>query len=270
MADGPETDGTPLGPRPSYPIESVDNALKLLGMFRKRQLIRVSEASVELGIARSTAHRLLAMLQYHGFVRQDPLTRAYVVGRALLDVGLSAVRGLDVRTLARAELERLCRDVDETVTLTVLDGRSALTVDSVEGTRSLRVGSRTGITVPAHCTSAGKALLAALPPEDVRALLSGVRLEATTPRTLTRLADLERDLDRIRARGYATSFEEREAGVASVAAAIDARSLGQLAAIGIDAPASRMGRRETASLGEAVAVAAAAVAALGREEQRSA
>ena len=46
MADGPETDGTPLGPRPSYPIESVDNALKLLGMFRKRQLIRVSEASV--------------------------------------------------------------------------------------------------------------------------------------------------------------------------------------------------------------------------------
>jgi DNA-binding IclR family transcriptional regulator len=265
-----DNDVTPLGPRPTYPIESVDNALKLLGMFRKRQLIRVSEASAELGIARSTAHRLLAMLQYHGFVRQDPLTRAYLVGRGLLDLGLAAVRGLDVRTIARPELERVCRAVDETVTLTVLDGRSALTVDSVEGGRSLRVGSRTGIAVPAHSTAAGKALLAALPPDDVRALFAGVRLEAETARTIARFEDLERELARVRDRGYATSFEEREAGVASVAAAIDPRALGQLAAIGIDAPSARLGRPETIAYGKRLAAAAAAVADLVRAEQRTA
>jgi IclR family transcriptional regulator, acetate operon repressor len=263
-------DVTPLGPRPTYPIESVDNALKLLGMFRKRQLIRVSDASAELGIARSTAHRLLAMLQYHGFVRQDPLTRAYLVGRGLLDLGLSALRGLEARTVARPELERLCREVDETVTLTVLDGRSALTVDSVEGSRSLRVGSRTGIAVPAHSTAAGKALLAALAPEDVEALFADVRLEAATARTIARFDDLERELERVRSRGYATSFEEREAGVASVAAAIDPRALGQLAAIGIDAPSARMGRLETVELGKAVAASAEAIAARVRLEQRSA
>ncbi len=111
---------------PSYPIESVDNALKLLHMLRKRSHIRVSEASSSIGVARSTAHRLLAMLQHHGFVRQDPFSRAYVAGPALLDFGRAILRDRDIRTHARPFLERLSRETGETVHLIALQGREVL------------------------------------------------------------------------------------------------------------------------------------------------
>jgi len=75
--------------KPSYPISSVDNALKLLRMFGEQPWIRVSTASTELGVVRSTAHRLLAMLQYHGFVEQDRHSDKYQLGPGLLQLGYS-------------------------------------------------------------------------------------------------------------------------------------------------------------------------------------
>src|SRR5450432_2337348 len=105
----------PVGtPRPQYPIESVDNALRLLLMFRDRGEIRLSEAREALGVAQSTAHRLMAMLAYHDFVRQDPGSRAYRAGPALIDVGLSVVRAMDIRAIARPHLEALMQQVGET------------------------------------------------------------------------------------------------------------------------------------------------------------
>ncbi len=249
------------GPRPAYPIESVDNALKLLGMFRKRQLVRVSEAGDALGIARSTAHRLLAMLQYHGFVRQDPLSKAYVAGQALLDLGLAAVQGLDIRALARPELERLSRELEETAHLVVLEGRFATTIDSVESTRALRVGARTGVAEPCHCTAPGKALLAELPAHELRALLGNAVLESPTPRAIARLDELERELAQVRELGFATSFEESEAGVSTVAAAIPEPALLPRAAIGISAPSFRLTSKETARVAAAVVESAHAVVA---------
>src|SRR5215475_12021196 len=78
--------------RPAYPIASVDKALRLLMLFREQTTVRLSEASAHLGVAHSTAHRLLAMLAYHGFVRQERDTKAYVAGPALIEVGLAVVR----------------------------------------------------------------------------------------------------------------------------------------------------------------------------------
>src|SRR6266487_3789952 len=93
--------------KPNYPIESVDNALKLLLLFREQKSISVSEASKLMDVAPSTAHRLLSMLQYHGFVSQDPSTRTYVAGPALIDVGLSLLREWKFGGLAGPLLENL-------------------------------------------------------------------------------------------------------------------------------------------------------------------
>ena len=78
------------GQPPAYPIASVDHALRLLMLFRDRPRVRLSEASEYLGVAHSTAHRLMAMLAYHGFVRQEPGSRAYLAGPALVEIGLAA------------------------------------------------------------------------------------------------------------------------------------------------------------------------------------
>ena len=248
-------DADPAAP-PPYPIGSVDNALRLLAMLRTRSAITVSEAAAELGVARSTAHRLLGMLRHHGFVRQDPDSRAYLPGRALLEIGLSVVERLDVRVAARPVLEALSRELRETVHLAVLDGGDCLFADSVESTATIRVSSRIGAVMPATCTAAGKAMLAALEPAEVRARLGGRRPRRMTERSLSSVAALEEELAAVRARGYATNLGESEAGLCAVAAAID----GGRAAITVSVPGTTI---EPARLEEIAAAVRRAAAVAG-------
>ncbi len=244
---------------PSYPIESVDNALKLLHMLRDRSHVRVSEASSTIGVARSTAHRLLAMLQHHGFVRQDPFSRAYVAGPALLDFGLAIVRDRSIRTQARPFLETLSQETGETVHLIVLQGRDVLFLDCVESTKAVRVGNRTGLLLPAHRTSAGKALLAALPPERLKALYREERLPGLTRRSIRTRSRLEREVNLVRKRGYATNFGETEEDIGSVGVLIQDRQRTPRAAISVAAPTSRLTEKAISTMAKAALRTAAAI-----------
>jgi DNA-binding IclR family transcriptional regulator len=249
---------------PAYPIESVDRALRLLILLGKAGTITVSVAADELAVARSTAHRLLAMLQYHDFVRQDPLTKSYAAGSQLLQVGLAAVDNLDVRGVARPHLEELRDALGETVHLITLDGTMALFLDSQESTRALRVGSRRGVTMPAYCTSGGKALLADISPDRLDDFLPP-RLNRLTPRSLHRRDDLRRELEHIREVGYATNFGESEEDISAVAVAIPS-SLGLgAAAISVSTPSARLPPERAPEVAEAIRMRALAIgAALSR------
>jgi len=244
---------------PTYPIESVDNALKLLHLLRERSHLRVSEASNAIGVARSTAHRLLAMLQHHGFVRQDPFSRAYVAGPALLDFGLAILRDRDVRAHARPFLEKLSRETGETVHLIALQGRDVLFLDCVEGAKAVRVGNRTGLLLPAHCTSAGKALLAALPPERFRALYPHERLVGLTRRSIKTRTRLEREVRLVRKQGYATNFGETEEDIGSIGVLIQDAQRTPRAALSIAAPTSRLTDKAISAVAKAALRAAAAI-----------
>ncbi|MDQ3714443.1 MAG: IclR family transcriptional regulator, partial [Actinomycetota bacterium] len=222
---------------PRYPINSVDNALKLLLMFRETQLIRVSEASAALDVGRSTAHRLLAMLEYHGFIQQDAATKAYRSGPALTEIGLAIVRSMDIRQQLRPHLEQLRDDLGETVHLMVLQGTESLFLDSVESFKALRTSSRIGRSYPAHATSGGKVLLAELTPERLAELYPAGKLTAGSPKTRT---DLERELDLVRKRGYGSNRGETEPDVAAVAVAIRSAFGRPTAAIAVSAPVSRL------------------------------
>jgi IclR family transcriptional regulator, acetate operon repressor len=243
-------------PPPAYPITSVNNALRLLLTFRDRPQLALSDASAYLGVAHSTAHRLLAMLAYHDFVRQERGRRVYVAGPALIEIGLAAVRQLDVRSHARPVLEKLAAETEETVHLARLDGAMVLYLDGIESTRAVRVTVRTGNTLPAHCTASGKALLAVLSVDEVRAIYPGRRaLPGTTERSITRRTDLERELAAVRERGYATNDEESEEGVASLAMAVRGSGPGALASLSVSLPVQRLAanrKRIVAALRSAV------------------
>lgn len=225
---------------PNYPIESVDNALRLLLSLLDRPTMTVSDGSELLGVAPSTAHRLLAMLQYRGFVGQDPATRQYRAGPVLLKLGLTAVRDIDLRRTSRPVLERLSLDVDETVNLCVLQGSDILFVDCVESSRIIRVGSRTGLLLPAHCTAGGKALLAEMSREALRELYPDTRLPKMTSQSLVRRSALEKELAQARDRGYATNFGESETDLSAVAVAVQGRHAQPVGAIAVAAPRSRL------------------------------
>ncbi len=250
---------------PAYPIASVDNALRLLRLFRDQPRVRLSEASEHLGVAVSTAHRLLAMLAYHGFVRQDPDSRAYLAGPALVEIGLAAVRQLDIRAQARPVLEDLAAALGETVHLTVLEGGDVRYLDAVESSRALRVTARTGSVLAANCTASGKALLAGLPDAEVTARFAGhAALPALTGRSITRRSRLLAELRAVRERGFAVNREESEEGVASVAVPVPGPRELPVAALAVSGPVSRMTDETVTAIGARLREEAARLAGLLR------
>jgi IclR family acetate operon transcriptional repressor len=226
---------------PAYPIASVNNALLLLLLFREQPRVRLTDACKYLGVAHSTAHRLLAMLAHHGFVQQEPVTRAYIAGPALVEVGLAVVGSLNVREQARPMMEELSSELGETVHLGVLEGNQVRYVDAVESERALRVVARTGTLVPAHCTSLGKALLSLMTDQQVAELypVSAEPFVARTERSITTQAKLIKEVSKARARGYALNAGETEDDVGSVAVAFR-DFVGRPAAIAVAAPTSRL------------------------------
>ena len=240
---------------PNYPIQSVSRALSLLIRLRDYPTLSVSEASEYLDVSRSTAHRSLAMLAQHDFVRQDSRTKLYEAGPALLQIGLAAVSRLDIRTVAQPYLHKLSEVTGETVHLVMLTGRDVLFLDGVESNRAVRNGLRIGALVPAHTTAGGKSILATLPPRRLRALYPEDNLEVLTDTTLRRFEDLERALERIREVGYATNNQESEDGLCAAAASVtDGSSLLRvMPALTVAGPRDRLSPERMEELGGVVA-----------------
>lgn len=221
--------------QPAHPISSVENALRLLVILRDRPEIRVSEAAAELGVARSTAHRLLAMLHSYGIVEQGS-NRAYRVGPVLAEIGLSALRQVDIRAHIRQFLEQLVAELGETAHLIVREGINCRFAESVEGTHALRTTARVGIAYPAHMTSGGKALLAEL---DEKELLELYPDEDLAGHFADRQALLD-ELAEVRRLGYARNRGESEPGIAAVGI-VQRTSSGRIAgALAVSAPETRM------------------------------
>jgi len=231
--------------KPPYAIESVDNALRLLQTLRDSGQVRVSDAAAELGIARSTAHRLLSMLVYRDFaVRTDD--HAYLPGPALSAPPLAGEPAQRLRQLATPHMEALRDRVSETVNLTVRLGTQTRFLHTVECDQLLRVGDRTGTILPAWHTSGGKALLADLPDTRLTEVLraaSGRPAGKPAPGRLTEAARraLVPELRLIRERGYAENIEESESGVCAVGMCLRDAAGDAVAALSVSAPSVRYG-----------------------------
>lgn len=232
------------GPAPQYPIESVDNALLVLLLLGESEELRLTDVAEYLGIASSSAHRLMAMLLYRGFVRQDPRSKLYRPGTALTGVAFSILQRFDARQTLRPCLDRVHAETGELVHLGILDGSMVRFIDAIDSSKAVRVASRLGFVMPANCTSTGKAMLAQLSVEELHELFPEERLEALTPNSISSRTDLELELATIRRRGYATSNEESEESVSSVAMALPAGLLPVRHAINVALPATRLNREE--------------------------
>ena len=147
---------------------------------------------------------------------------------------------MDIRTDLRPYLEVIRSDIGETAHLMVLEGGDALFLDSVESTKALRTSSRVGRRYPAHTTSGGKVLLAELARERLVELYPTDRLPAVTARSITRRAELLRELETVRERGYGTNIGESEPDVAAIAVAVRGAAGEARAAIALSAPFSRL------------------------------
>ena len=207
--------------RPGGLIGAVDNVLRLLRLFQDHEMIRVNQVARDMGLSRSTVHRMLATLSHHQFVEQDEYSRAYRPGPALVDIGLSVVSKIDIRAISHSALEGLRDLTGETAHLGIMrGGTSVVYLDSVESGQIVRTGSRIGRILPAHSTATGKVLLAERTDEEIAALYPSEALEAPTSRALTTVGELLEQVAEVRRLGYAVNHGESEDDVAAVAAAV--------------------------------------------------
>ena len=239
------------------PLSSVDNALQVLQLLRSQPAMRLSDVATELGVANSTAHRLLSSLVARGFVAQEPDGRRYVAGPQLLELGRSAVLHQDLRIRARPTLEAIAQELGETVHLGVREARAVRYVDAVESARAVRVAGRTGRSLPAHWTSTGKVLLAALDDDTVRRLYGTDGPPSRGGRSIGEIDVLLAQLADCRRHGYAVNSGESEDDVVSVAIPLLAHS-GVVAAVGCAAPQHRLHLSDAAKVAEVMRSCAAA------------
>jgi IclR family pca regulon transcriptional regulator len=226
-----------------YTIDALLRGLSILSLFtRETQSFGLADITAATGLNKTTAFRILTTLEQAGYLRRDPDTRRYHPGVKVLQLGLAAISGLDVHQVARPYLEQLSERMRETVSMSILDGRDIVFIDRVFNRQIVGMVPGLGSRVPAHCASMGKAMLANLPPEELRCWIEEAPLEPCTPNSLTGRRAFEAELERVREQGYAANDEELEIGLRAVAAPIWDGSGRVVAAANITGSASTISR----------------------------
>ncbi|MGE5136976.1 MAG: IclR family transcriptional regulator [Gemmatimonadota bacterium] len=240
-------------------LQSAEHALRVVLLVASRGSVTVTEVAAELSVGPSTAHRLLATCRHTGFVRQERPGGPYVIGPAVHELTLATTAAVTLRDAAGPVLQDLAAATGETVSLLVLEGRNVRFVESLEGSRPVRVASRVGVVLPAQDTSGGKAMLACLAGAELERRFPGRRLAGDRPPPWP---ELLAELDRIRRRGWATKFAEGDPGIGAVGAAVRSGTGEPRAAVVAAAPLARLGSLRQAAA--AVTPVVDAAAAIGR------
>ena len=238
----------------------LDRALALLDeLSHTGPDLSLSQISRALKLHKSTAHRLVMVLERHRLVERNLDTGRYRLGLKLFELGTRAVSQLDLRARARPYLDRVVRETNETVHLCVYDDGEVVYVDKVEPSRSVRLASSVGRRNPAYCTAVGKAILAFLPEEQIEAAVQKHGMRVLTYNTITTLAELKAELAKVRQLGYAVDDEENEEGVCCVGAVVCGFAGDPVAAISVSAPTFRLTKPKIPAMAQPVIAAAEAL-----------
>ena len=244
----------------AVPVQSVDRALSVLEILGARGEAGVTEIAAELGVHKSTAFRLVAVLEARGFVEQLADRGKYRLGFGIVRLAGATAAQMDLAQEGRRTCEELAADLGETVNIAVLDGESVVNIAEIRGTSAISSHNWVGQRTPVHATSSGKVLLAHAP-EPVRASLLQPPLERYTDATVTDADQLERELADVVRRGWATTLQEYEVGLSALAAPVRDADGRVVAAVSISGPSFRLPAR---ALDDLAPVLVAATDALSR------
>jgi IclR family acetate operon transcriptional repressor len=238
------------------PVGVVAKVLRILELLdRSPAGLQLKDIARLASLNKSTAHRFLKHLEIEQYLFRDD-SGAYMIGPRLVRFGSGLSYQAMLSRISRPVLEEVWSTTGETVNLATLAGSEILYVDVMESLHTFRLVSQVGSRRPLSCTSLGKAMLAAMPAEQLELLLPTLRFESATPRSITSVARLRKDLAQIVQLGYALDDEEAVSGARCVGAAIlDAN--GKVAGgISISGPTARINKTNLVSIAKTVKLAA--------------
>ncbi|WAH39297.1 IclR family transcriptional regulator [Alicyclobacillus dauci] len=218
----------------STTVRAVERALEILLCFAKSpRELSLSEIAREVGLHKSTAHRLLLSLQSKGFVRRQTGSEKYILGWSVLELLGNVYLSDELTTLALPEMTKLRDETGETISLYIRSGIERIRIQAVESNEPIRNVVAIGKTYPLYVGASGKVLLAFADEAVVQEVLTREQIPSDFSR------ELQLQLDKIRVDGYAVSIQERDAGAAAMAAPVFGRNDECIAALSISGPVSR-------------------------------
>jgi DNA-binding IclR family transcriptional regulator len=221
----------------------------------------VSEIARRLSLPKSAVHRTVTALCGTGLLRRESQAARYRLGPRALELGLTAIGHLDVRSTALTALTELTARTRETTTLSLRAGRQRFYAAQVESPQDIRMTVEIGRRCPLYAGASGRAILAFLDEAEIEEYLAATPLTALTPATITDPVRLRAQLDAVRKAGYASSAGERDAWAAGVAAPVRGREAQVVGSISVCGPLGRFSAAVVRQHGEAVKAAAAQLSA---------
>ena len=189
-------------------IKSLGKGMALLELMGgSAEPLSLTQIAERMGASKTTAQRFIHTFVQLGYLRVVDGKR-YMLGNKVLGLAFQFLHSEGEFSVARPYLEDLSNNLERSVSMGVLEGSQVLVIFRKERTRFYPFMVYVGSRVPAHCTSIGKVLMAALPVEEQEALLDQMDLTKVTPKTMTDKNDILHDLAVTRAKGYAISSQE--------------------------------------------------------------
>jgi len=216
------------------PSVAVERALAMLeAVAQEPEGLSNAEISRKLQIPKSSASYILRTLEKQAYLNRDPATGKYRVGLKILSLSRGALSGIDVREVALPIMRHLVEKTSLTCHLAILDGPDAVYIEKVEPPGFIRMDTWVGRRMRVHATSVGKAMAAHISQERLEKILADRGMEKRTAKTITTLPRLLKDLEKVRAQGYAVDDEENNMGARCVGAPVFSQSGAIEASIGL-------------------------------------
>lgn len=197
-------------------IAGLGKGLAVIECFGEhRPRLTIAEAASLTRMSRAAARRCLLTLHRLGYAGFDG--KFFTLTPRILRLGYAYLAASELPQVLTPVLERLSEETQESCSASILDGDEIIYVARAPKRRIMTVDLNVGSRLPAYCTSMGRVLLAALPPEEARARLAAAQRRRLTPNTRTGLDELMSVLDEVRRQGYCVTDQELEVGLVSIA-----------------------------------------------------
>lgn len=243
----------------SQSVRAVERALDILLCFSMaKPTLSLTEIAEQVGMHKSTIHRLLATLESKHFITRDKISGMYQLGFLFVELSSIMLHNLNISRWALPYLEQLSKQSGETVDLAVLNNGHVVYLQVVESSQRVKIAAAVGEQLPAFCTASGKAFLAYLPEEYTRRTLNQ-ELTKYTEYTVVSPDDLMKDIRETRKRGFAISEQEYEKDIHAVAAPIMDAEGCPMAVIAVVGPSYRMSHERMLTLGQMIRETAEAI-----------
>lgn len=257
-AKGTDKAAEPEAARERSGVQSIERAFSiLLQIAQHPDGISLADLAKKVELHTSTTFHLVRTLVEIGAARQDRETKRYHLGRLIFGLAASSSSEVELVTTATPFIEELARITGETTHFALRSGHDIVIAARVAGTGAFQLVERAGGLRPAHCTSLGKVLLAALGPQQLEDYLAAATLGAFTDKTITDPGRLRQEIEQVRHSGLGYDDQEYDNEVRCVAAPVRDFRGHVVGAVGASGPVWRMTLTRLENIAQKVRAAAA-------------